>query len=117
MIGMMAWPMGLLLMEEVVIEIIIGLMVAPEVYTGNDDLRGYVNLWGSVVQFRRGYMKRNYPGPYNVSPGVGYDKNYNYDWNLKLRPPPYFPDLQNTNNTVILKMASYGEANRLNDEE
>ena len=62
-------------------------------------------------------MKRNYPGPYNVSPGVGYDKNYNYDWNLKLRPPPYFPDLQNTNNTVILKMASYGEANRLNENE
>ena len=87
------------------------------VYTGNDDVRGYVNLWGSVVQFRRGYMKRNYPGPYNVSPGVGYDKNYNYDWNLKLRPPPYFPDLQNTNNTVILKMASYGEANRLNENE
>ena len=30
MIGMMAWPMGLLRMEEVVIEIIIGLMVAME---------------------------------------------------------------------------------------
>ncbi len=87
------------------------------VYTGNDDIRGYVNLWGSVVQFRRGYMKRNYPGPYNVSPGVGYDKNYNYDWNLKLRPPPYFPDLESTNNTIILKMASYGEANTINEEE
>jgi len=37
-------------------------------------------------------------------------KNYNYDYNLRLNPPPYFPDLQNTNNTVILKMASYGEA-------
>jgi len=80
------------------------------VYTGNDDDRGTVNLWGSVVQFKRGYMKRNYPGPYNTSPGVGYSKNYNYDWNLQLKPPPYFPDLQNSNNTVILKMASYGEA-------
>lgn len=80
------------------------------VYTGNDDDRGTINLWGSVVQFKRGYMKRNFPGPYNTSPGVGYDKNYHYDWNLRLKPPPYFPDLQNSNNTVILKMASYGEA-------
>ena len=84
---------------------------ATGVYTGNDDIRGTVYLHGSIVQFRRGYMKRNYPCPYNVSPGVGYNKNYNYDWNLKLKPPPYFPDLQSTNNTVILKMASYGEAN------
>jgi|TARA_B110000483_G_scaffold64375_1_gene80135 hypothetical protein len=80
------------------------------IYTGDDDDRGTVHLWGSVVQFQRGYMKRNYPGPYNTSPGVGYDKDYHYDWNLQIKPPPYFPDLQNSNNTVILKMASYGEA-------
>ena len=80
-------------------------------YTGTDDSQGAVNLWGSIVQFKRGYMNRNYPGPYNVSPGVGYSKNYNYDWNLQLKPPPYFPDLQSTDNAVILKMASYGEAN------
>ena len=78
------------------------------IYTGTDDYRGYINLWGSIVQFKRGYMKRNYPGPYNVSPGVGYDKNYHYDWNLRMRPPPYFPDLQSTNNAVVLKMSSYG---------
>jgi hypothetical protein len=80
------------------------------VYTGTDDYRGIVNLWGSIVQFKRGYMNRNYPGPYNVSPGVGYNKNYHYDWNLQIKPPPYFPDLQSTDNAVILKMASYGEA-------
>ena len=34
---------------------------------------------------------------------------------INTNPPPYFPDLQNTNNTVILKMASYGEASRTND--
>ena len=28
-------------------------------YTGTDDIRGIVYLWGSIVQFRRGYMKRN----------------------------------------------------------
>ena len=81
------------------------------VYTGGDDSRGVVNLWGSIVQFQRGYMNRNYPGPYNLSPGVGYTKNYNYDYNLRIKPPPYFPDLQSSDNAVILKMASYGEAN------
>jgi hypothetical protein len=80
-------------------------------YTGTDDSRGTVNLWGSIVQFKRGYMNRNYPGPYNVSPGVGYLKNYNYDYNLRIQPPPYFPDLQSSDNAVILRMVSYGEAN------
>jgi len=83
------------------------------IYTGDDDHRGTVHLWGSIVQFKRGYMNRNYPGPYNVSPGVGYSKDYHYDWNLQLKPPPYFPDLQSSDNTVLLKMASYGEANSI----
>ncbi len=85
------------------------------IYNDSDDHRGRVNLYGSIVQFQRGYMVRNYPGPYNVSPGVGYNKNYNYDWNLQLKPPPYFPDLESVDNAVILKMASYGEANTNQD--
>tara|TARA_B100001250_G_scaffold412342_1_gene443289 strand:- start:37 stop:2310 length:2274 start_codon:yes stop_codon:yes gene_type:complete len=81
------------------------------VFTADSDYRGYVNLYGSIVQFKRGYMKRNYPGPYPVNaPGLGYDKNYHYDWNLQIKPPPYFPDLQSSDDAVILKMASYGEA-------
>lgn len=80
------------------------------VYTGTNDFRGNVNLWGSIVQFQRGYMLRNYLGPYNVTPGVGYDKNYHYDYNLLVNPPPYFPDLETENSNVVLKMASYGEA-------
>ncbi len=84
------------------------------VFTGDSDFRGTVHLYGSVVQFKRGYMKRNIPGPYPVpAPGLGYDKDYHYDWNLQLKPPPYFPDLQSSDNTVILKMASYGEANSI----
>ena len=84
------------------------------VFTGNSDYRGTVHLYGSVVQFKRGYMKRNIPGPYPVpAPGLGYDKDYHYDWNLQLKPPPYFPDLETSDNTVILKMASYGEANSI----
>jgi hypothetical protein len=82
------------------------------VYTGTNDFRGDVNLWGSIVQFKRGYMLRNYLGPYNVTPGVGYDKNYNYDYNLLVNPPPYFPDLETENSNVVLKMASYGEAKK-----
>ncbi|MDP6170090.1 MAG: hypothetical protein QF780_08795, partial [Candidatus Marinimicrobia bacterium] len=86
-------------------------------YSSNNqgDYRGYVRLWGSVVQFRRGYMKRNATGPY-MTGDIGYDKDYNYDWNLQLNPPPYFPDLQSTNNSVILKMASYGEARNHNQD-
>ena len=45
----------------------------PQV-TGNSDIRGQMILWGSVTQNKRGYMKRNAPGPYPVSPGIGYDK-------------------------------------------
>ncbi|SVA23535.1 uncharacterized protein METZ01_LOCUS76389, partial [marine metagenome] len=83
-------------------------------FTGDSDYRGTVHLYGSIVQFKRGYMKRNYPGPYPVNaPGLGYDKDYHYDWNLQLKPPPYFPDLETSDNTVILKMASYGEANSI----
>ena len=51
-------------------------------YTGNSDLRGYFRFWGSMAQKKRGYMKRNAPGPYNVSPGIGYDKDYHYDYNF-----------------------------------
>ena len=83
-------------------------------FTGDSDYRGTVHLHGSIVQFKRGYMKRNWPGPYPVNaPGLGYDKDYHYDWNLQLKPPPYFPDLESSDNTVILKMASYGEANSI----
>ena len=83
---------------------------ATGIYTGNDDIRGTIYLWGAIVQFRRGYIKRNNPGPYAATPGVGYNKDYHYDWNLKETPPPYFPELETTNNSVILRMASYGEA-------
>ena len=78
-------------------------------YTNTNDKRGVIHLWGSIVQQKRGYLLRNYPGPYNVSPGVGYDKNFHYDWNLRMNPPPYYPDQVDVNNNVILKMASYGE--------
>ena len=79
------------------------------VYTGTDDFRGDVNLWGSIVQYKRGYMLRNYPGPYNTSPGVGYDKNYHYDWNLRLKRPPYWPNRENEDGSVVLNMSSYGQ--------
>ena len=84
-------------------------------YSNSNDYRGYVNLWGSIVQFKRGYMLRNYPGPYNVSPGVGYDKNYHYDWNLKIKPPPYYPKRQTEDGSVVLTMTSYGEVKNQDD--
>ncbi|SVB44493.1 uncharacterized protein METZ01_LOCUS197347, partial [marine metagenome] len=78
-------------------------------YTNNRDYRGYVNLWGSIVQQERGYMIRNLPGPYNSwGPGIGYDKNYHYDYNLLDNPPPYYPDQSTVSGVIVLKIKSYG---------
>lgn len=77
--------------------------------TTGTDTRGTINLWGSVVQSKRGYVIRNAPGPYPVSPGIGYYKNYNYDYNLLDYPPPYWPETQTTEGGVLLQLASYGE--------
>lgn len=60
--------------------------------TGNSDIRGQVILWGGIVQKYRGYMERNLPGPYNVYPGVGMDKDYHYDGNLQCIDPPMYPE-------------------------
>ena len=85
--------------------------VRPEnwsgIYTGNTDYRGYVNLWGSIVQQERGYMMRNSPGPYN-SGDIGYNKNYHYDYNLLDNPPPYYPDQSTVSGVIVLKIKSYG---------
>ena len=78
-------------------------------YTGVSDIRGVVNLWGSIIQLKRGYMKRNSPGPYSAFPGVGYDKNYNFDYNLWIYPPPKFPISTDDKGDVILVMNSYRE--------
>ncbi len=85
-------------------------------YTNDQDYRGYVNVWGSIVQQERGYMKRNSPcsNPlpggdcYTTYGGIGYDKNYNYDYNLINHPPPYYPDQSTVDGTIVLKLKSYG---------
>ena len=84
-------------------------------YTGNIDYRGFVNLWGSIVQQERGYMKRNSPcsnpipgGECYTSEDIGYDKNYNYDYNLINQPPPYYPDQSTVDGAIVLRLKSYG---------
>lgn len=57
------------------------------------DFRGYVYLWGSIIQKYRGFMLRNSPGPYSGCE-IGYHKNYHYDLNLNCNPPPHFPDVE-----------------------
>ncbi len=76
--------------------------------TGSIDFRGKIILWGSVVQQKRGYIKRNNPGPYN-SGDIGYDKYYKYDWNLRDFPPPFFPTLETSNGATVLSMKNYGK--------
>ena len=58
-------------------------------FTNQDD-RGEIYLWGSVVQKYKGLMMRNAASNYSSSiPHViGMDKNYHYDYNLKCNPPP-----------------------------
>jgi len=76
--------------------------------TGSGDIRGTITLWGSVTQAKRGYVKRNAPGPYSISPGIGYNKNYHYDYNLRDFPPPHWPETRLTNGGANLKLTSYG---------
>ena len=80
-------------------------------YTANIDYRGYVRVWGSIVQQKRGYMKRNSPcsnpipgGDCYTSQDIGYDKDYNYDMNLRYQPPPYFPSQINISGQQILTL-------------
>ena len=60
---------------------------------GGTDNRGYINLWGGVVQKFRGYAKRNNGGgsAYQTF-DIGMDKNYNFDCNLKCNFPPLYPE-------------------------
>ena len=62
--------------------------------SNNDDTRGTITLWGGVVQKYRGYVVRNFPGPYNLPAGnIGYpSKQYNFDCNLKCNYPPLYPE-------------------------
>jgi len=62
--------------------------------TGMGDFRGTINLWGGVVQKFRGYVQRNQSGGGNyVTNDIGYEKNYNFDCNLKCSDkPPLYPD-------------------------
>ena len=61
--------------------------------SGANDLRGYVYLWGGVVQKHRGYMKRNPTSPYGNA-SIGMDKSYHYDANLDCNPPPFYPAIE-----------------------
>lgn len=79
-------------------------------FTGSSDIRGDFIFWGSMSQKKRGYMKRNAPGPYNISPGIGYDKDYNYDYNFSdFSIPPYYPPASRSDGSMSLVIKAYGE--------
>ena len=62
----------------------------------NDDSRGYVYLWGGIVQSYRGYMRRNCSGPYcnngNFPGNIGMNKDYNWDDNHRCNALPLYPE-------------------------
>jgi len=65
--------------------------------TGSNDTRGIAFVWGGMVQLFRGYMLRNAFGPYNITPGVGMDKNYYWDDNQRCNVLPLYPEAENCN--------------------
>lgn len=75
--------------------------------TGTDDIRGVIKLHGSIIQEKRGYVKRNSPGPYQISPGIGYDKAYKYDFNLRNFPPPHWPETRNEDGSASLVLDNF----------
>ena len=81
--------------------------------TGASDIRGDVMIYGSVVQDKRGYLKRNAPAPgtggYNITPGIGYEKDYHYDRNLRVFPPPEWPETKNSDGSSSLELSGIGE--------
>jgi hypothetical protein len=81
--------------------------------TGTADIRGVVMIYGSVVQDKRGYLKRNAPPPgtggYNITPGIGYEKDYHYDRNLRKFPPPEWPETKNSDGSSSLELSGIGE--------
>ncbi|MFQ6611282.1 MAG: hypothetical protein ACE5D7_10875, partial [Fidelibacterota bacterium] len=70
------------------------------------DNRGTIYVSGGIVQKYRGYVIRNFPGPYEVD--VGYAKQYTYDENNACSPPPYFPTVQFENNEKEVTLVDYG---------
>ena len=63
----------------------------PEWYISNGpspDERGEIHLWGTLAQYRRGYVHRSNNG------GTGYLKDYHYYYGISENPPPYFPALE-----------------------
>ena len=52
------------------------------------DERGWIHLWGTIAQYRRGYVHRSNNG------GTGYLKGYHYYNGIRENPPPYFPALE-----------------------
>ena len=76
--------------------------------TGNSDYRGYIYLWGGIVQKNRGYFRRNPVSPYNQA-DIGMDKSYHYDENLDCNPPPFYPAIEFNDGSgeISINMAGY----------
>ena len=72
-----------------------------------DHGRGYLKLWGGIIQKHRGYMMRNNPGPY-ITANIGMDKQYMFDNNLYFPPPGAITISECESNTVRMGMIGYG---------
>ena len=69
-------------------------------YLEDDDDRGNLYLLGGFVQLYRGYMFRNWLGPYNITPGIGMDKHYYWDDNMRCNALPLYPEKINCDDSA-----------------
>ena len=79
-----------------------GLPTGHPCWTGMNDLRGNIYLWGAVVQQRRGFVRRSPIGPYGQR-FIGYDKRYHYDDNFLEFPPPNFPNTASASGQLLFE--------------
>ena len=69
--------------------------------------RGFIKLWGGIIQKHRGYMMRQSLGPY-MTPDIGMDKDYTFDNNLYFPPPGAIKVTECESSTVRMSMVGYG---------
>ncbi len=68
--------------------------------TGVAEFRGVAYLYGSVFVNKSGSFLRRAPGPYNVPMGIGYEREFHYDFNLLSSPPPGYELLVHPRNHI-----------------
>jgi hypothetical protein len=74
------------------------------VFLPGPDERGLIHLFGSVTQWRRGFVHRS------TSNQTGYLKDYRYDNRFLINRPPCFFDATDTQGHALFDVVQWGQA-------